>query len=213
MQVIAIVPAYNEENTVGSVVSVLNQAPLIDDIVVVSDGSTDKTVEVAIENGARVVELKENKGKGGAMKAGLEKYPADVILFLDADLIGLTREHVENLVLPVLHRDADMTVGIFEKGRFATDLAQKFAPNLSGQRAVNRWVLENISDIDMARFGVEIALNRMIEKNQIKVKEVFLENMSHVMKEEKRGVLKGLAARMKMYWEIMKYFTKTGVKK
>jgi len=213
LQVIAIVPAYNEESTVGEVINVLNQVDLIDDIVVVSDGSTDDTVKVAIEHGARVVELLENRGKGGAMKAGLEKYHADVILFLDADLIGLTREHVENLLSPILEKEADMTMGIFEKGRLATDLAQKFAPNLSGQRAVNRWVLENISDIDMVRFGVEVALNKMIEDDKIKVKEVLLKNMSHVMKEEKRGVLKGLAARMKMYWEIMRYFTKTGVKK
>ncbi len=213
MQVIAIVPAYNEANTVGTVVEALNQVELINDIVVVSDGSTDNTVEVAMEHGARVVELLENRGKGGAMKAGLEKNHADVILFLDADLIGLTKEHIERLLLPVVSKEFDMTMGIFEKGRFATDLAQKFAPNLSGQRAMGRWVLENISDIDMTRFGVEVALNKMIEQNKIKVKEVFLENMSHVMKEEKMGVLKGLAARMKMYWEIMKYFTKQGVKK
>lgn len=213
MQVIAIVPAYNEENTVGDVVKVLNEAKYIDDIVVVSDGSTDNTVEVASVNGARVIELLENRGKGGAMKAGLEKYPADIILFLDADLIGLRNDHVERLVMPVLNEKADMTVGIFEKGRFATDFAQKFAPYLSGQRAVSRWVLENISDLDMARFGVEVALNRLVEKNNIKVKEVNLEDMSHVMKEEKRGVLKGFASRMKMYWDIMKYFTKAGVKK
>lgn len=213
MRVIAIVPAYNEESTVGEVIEVLNSTELIDDIVVVSDGCTDATVEVALQHGARVVELEENRGKGGAMKAGLEKNLSDIILFLDADLIGLTRDHVEKLVMPVLKKEADMTVGIFERGRFATDFAQKFAPYLSGQRAVNRWVLENISDIDMARFGVEVALNKLVEQRNIKVEEVYLEDMSHVMKEEKRGVLKGLASRMKMYWDIMKYFTKAGVKK
>jgi polyisoprenyl-phosphate glycosyltransferase len=79
---------------------------------------------------------------------------------------------------------------------------------LSGQRAVRRSLLEQISDMDIARFGVEVALTRQIETKGIRVKEVMLPDMSHVMKEEKLGIVKGLAARIKMYWEIVKYFAK-----
>ena len=62
--------------------------------------------------------------------------------------------------------------------------------------------------MDVARFGVEVALNRFMESSDIRVKEVILYDMSHVMKEEKMGVWKGMAARMKMYWEIIKYLTR-----
>jgi hypothetical protein len=127
---------------------------------------------------------------------------------LDADLLGLTEKHVLNLVEPVINDEADMTIGIFEKGRIATDLAQKMAPYLSGQRALKFSLLEKISDLDVARFGVELALNRFMESSNIRVKEVLLYDMSHVMKEEKMGVWKGMAARMKMYWEIIKYLTR-----
>jgi glycosyltransferase involved in cell wall biosynthesis len=152
--------------------------------------------------------LVENRGKGGALKAGLDNFRADVVLFLDADLLGLTPKHVLNLLEPVINDEADMTIGIFEGGRIATDLAQKMAPYLSGQRALKFSLLERISDLDIARFGVEVALNRFMESSAIRVKEVVLHDMSHVMKEEKMGVWKGMAARMKMYWEIIKYLTR-----
>lgn len=208
METIAIIPAFNEEKTIGDVLQVLEKAALIKQIIVVSDGSTDNTVEVARNYDVEVVDLEENRGKGGALKAGLENFEADVVLFLDADLIGLTVEHVNSLLKPVLEDGVDMTIGIFEKGRIATDLAQKMAPQLSGQRAVKFSLLKQISDIDVARFGVEVALNRFMESSGTKVQEVVLSDMSHVMKEEKLGVWKGMAARMKMYWEIVKYLTR-----
>ncbi len=207
MEVIAVIPAYNEEKTIGDVLSVLQEVSLIERIIVVSDGSTDNTVEVAGSYDVDVVELKENRGKGGALQAGLENTRAKVVLFLDADLIGLTTEHVENLLLPVLQDRAEMTIGIFEKGRRATDFAQKMAPKLSGQRAIKYSLIEQISGLDVARFGVEVALNRFMESAQIRVEEVLLPDMSHVMKEEKLGMFKGMAARMKMYWEIIKSLT------
>jgi glycosyltransferase involved in cell wall biosynthesis len=208
MKSIAIIPAYNEEKTIGHVLAVLKVTPLINKIIVVSDGSTDNTVQVAKSYGVEVIELSENRGKGGAIKAGLDNNKADVVLFLDADLIGLTPKHVLDLLEPVVNDHADMTIGIFEKGRIATDLAQKMAPYLSGQRALKFSLLEQISDLDVARFGVELALNRFMESSEVRVKEVLLYDMSHVMKEEKFGVWKGMAARMKMYWEIIKYFTR-----
>ncbi len=208
MNVIAIIPAYNEEKTIGVVLSVLKEVPLVNEIIVVSDGSTDNTVKVARSYNVEVVELSENRGKGGALKAGFNIFPADIVLFLDADLLGLNPQHVHNLLSPVINEEADMTIGIFEKGRITTDLAQKMAPQLSGQRALKFYLLEKISDIDVARFGVEVALNRYMESEGIKVKEVLLTDMSHVMKEEKLGVWKGMGARMKMYWEIIKYFTR-----
>ncbi|NLX91236.1 MAG: glycosyltransferase family 2 protein [Firmicutes bacterium] len=208
MDIMAIIPAYNEERTIGNVLSALKEVSLVKKIIVVSDGSTDNTVQVARSYGVEVVELEENRGKGGALKAGLDNAKADVVLFLDADLLGLTPSHVYNLLYPVINGEADMTIGIFEKGRIATDLAQKMAPYLSGQRALKFHLLEQISDLDVARFGVEVALNRFMESSKITVKEVLLRDMSHVMKEEKLGVWKGMAARMKMYWEIIKYLTR-----
>lgn len=209
MKVAAIIPAYNEEQTIGSVLEVLVKISYINEIIVVSDGSTDATVQVAAGfEKVLVVDLLVNRGKGGAVKAGLERTSAGVILILDADLIGLSTAHVKSLLEPVLKGEALMAVGIFEKGRAATDLAQKVAPFLSGQRALKRELLQNISDLDLTRFGIEVALHSFVTENEITTEIVQLPDLSHVMKEEKLGLLKGLSARAKMYWEIIRYVAK-----
>jgi glycosyltransferase involved in cell wall biosynthesis len=207
VRVAAVIPAFNEERTVGDVVSVLKEHPLVQQVVVVSDGSTDQTAAVARAHGAEVVELTENLGKGAAIQAGIERVTADVVLFLDADLIGLTPEHVTKLLRPVLSGESEMAIGLFDGGRTATDLAQAIAPYLSGQRALRRELLEGIGDLDGAGFGVELLLTQYVRKQRYRIKAVGLKDMTHQTKEEKRGLMRGFAARMKMYWEIGKFLT------
>jgi len=200
----AIIPAYNEGTTISEIIEVVRQVPLVHEIIVVDDGSSDDTAKVAETSGAKVISLRENIGKGGAMMVGVNNTDAGVVLFLDADLIGLKPHHVVDLLLPVLEGRAEMTVGIFENGRLATDLAQFIAPYLSGQRAVKRDLLRHLSNLELTRFGVEVALTRFVKSAGISVAEVELRDMSHVMKEEKLGVFRGFLARLKMYWEIAK---------
>lgn len=204
VKAIAVIPAYNEEETLGEIIHVLNEVNLISRVVVISDGSTDETARVARQSGAEVIELQENVGKGGALQKGIERADAEIYLFLDGDLLGLQPRHVEDLLRPVYQGEAEMTLGIFESGRRMTDLALQVAPYLSGQRAVHRTVLEAISGLDTSRFGVEMALTRHIKTHDIKVQEVPLRNLSHRMKEEKLGLIPGFIARLKMYWEILK---------
>lgn len=209
MSVVAVIPAYNEGKTIGDVLRVVKEVNQIEEIIVVSDGSTDNTVEISKAMGARVIELKKNLGKGGALKAGIDEAEGEVILFLDADLIGLKKEHIIKLIKPVIENEADMTVGIFAKGRIVTDIAQKIAPFLSGQRAVSKKVIEDMSNLEVARYGVEVALTKYVENSNLKVKNIVLEDLTHVMKEEKLGLIKGLTARMKMYIDIIKYMLKS----
>lgn len=210
MRISVIIPAYNEAKTIGDVLSAVTICRLIDEVIVVSDGSTDETVTIARKfKGVKVVELRENRGKGGAMKAGLDQTRHEIILFLDADLMGLKEAHITALLEPILKGEAVMSLGLFEKGRVATDLAQKVAPYLTGQRALQRDLLAHISDLDLSRFGVEVALHRYVESNNLTVALVNLPDLSHLMKEEKLGLWKGLAARGKMYWEILRYAART----
>jgi hypothetical protein len=111
---------------------------------------------------------------------------------------------VRALIGPVLGGTADATVGVFEGGRLPTDLAQALAPFLSGQRAVRRPLLGHVALEDDAGFGVELAIHRTLKKLGVTVQEVVLKDVSQILKEEKRGLYKGLAARMKMYWEILR---------
>jgi glycosyltransferase involved in cell wall biosynthesis len=206
MKTVCIIPAYNEERTIGGVIETVKSVGLVDDIIVISDGSIDSTAKIAREMGVNIIELNINRGKGAALKAGIDNTNADILLFLDADLIGLNVEHVNSLIYPVLNNEVDMTVGLFESGRFLTDLAQKVAPNLSGQRALKKCLIQRVSNMDMTRYGIEVALTRIAEREHYNYKTVYLKDMTHIMKEEKLGFTRGFAERMKMYWQIMKCF-------
>jgi glycosyltransferase involved in cell wall biosynthesis len=117
-RVVVIIPAFNEERNVGSVVLRLRQ--LFDTVIVVNDGSHDATEEVARLAGAEVISHPKNRGYGAAIKSGLaaaqELNPRAVVL-MDAD--GQHRfEDVRDLVRPILDDDADVAVGSrFADGR------------------------------------------------------------------------------------------------
>lgn len=205
MKVTAIVPAYNEEKTIASVVDVLVAAKEIDQVVVVSDGSTDCTGVVASESGATVITLPQNLGKGGALAAGVKVAEGDYIMFIDADLIGFSQDHIQKLLAPIITGQAQATLGVFRKGRLATDWAHKLAPGLSGQRVLKASLLEDMTGVEASRFGVEVALNRLLARRQVKTVAVDLPFLTQIMKEEKLGFWKGFGARLKMYKEIISY--------
>lgn len=210
MNVSAVIPAYNEEGRIGAVIDVVKRCAIIDQIIVVSDGSTDKTAEVAASiDGVTALTLMRNLGKGGAMLEGVRHADSEVILFLDADLIGLRPEHVEALVAPVVNGAAGMSIGVFRGGRKCTDWAQMITPYISGQRALLRDDFLSIPNLQSARYGVEVALGRHARECGIKIEMVTITGVTHPMKEEKIGLLRGAFSRSKMYWEIMKLVFRT----
>jgi glycosyltransferase involved in cell wall biosynthesis len=205
LSIAVVVPAYNEEARLGSVLSVLLAAPGLDEIVVVNDGSRDGTAAVARGFGAvRLVDLPENRGKGAAMRCGALATTADLLLFLDADLIGLRPDHVGDLVGPVLAGEAAMTVGVFRGGRLATDISHFLVSYISGQRALHRDLFLAIPGLTTSRSGVETAITKYVRARGLAVRNVAMYGVTHPMKEEKLGPLPGFKARLRMYWEIGK---------
>ncbi len=205
MSIAVVVPAYNEEARIGEVLRALTAAPELDEIVVVNDGSRDGTGEVARTFAAvRTLDLPENRGKGAAMHCGALATEAELLLFLDADLIGLRPDHVGDLLRPVRDGEAAMTVGIFRGGRLATDLSHFLVSYISGQRALSRELFLAIPSITTARSGVETAITKYVKARGLPVRNVPMYGVTHPMKEEKLGAIPGFKARLKMYWEIGK---------
>ncbi len=198
-------PAYNERDRISNVLEAIKSASMIDEIIVVSDGSTDGTFEmVDADPEVKAVKLEKNLGKGGAMRAGAKSTDAEIILFLDADLIGLDGEKVDALVSPVVENKADMAIGIFKGGRGFTDIAQFLTPYISGQRAMRREVFLDIPRLENVRSGVETAITKYFRSRKLKVKRVTLKGCTHTMKEEKLGLFKGFICRLRMYYDISK---------
>ncbi|HEY3331262.1 MAG TPA: glycosyltransferase family 2 protein [Capsulimonadaceae bacterium] len=204
MIVAAIIPAHNEAARVAKVLETVLGTPGVDQIILVDDGSTDGTAAVASKYArVRVERLEKNRGKGGAMLHGASlAVDADVLLFLDADLIGLTSAHVCALINPVVTGAADMALGKFTGGRGATDLAQFLVPFITGQRAIRRTLFQSIPDLDRVGFGIEMAITLHVKAACRPVMTVLLPGVTHPMKEEKLGFIRGVRARGKMYAEM-----------
>jgi len=208
-KVSAIVPAFNEEANIGRVLEVLSSCPLIDEIIVVDDGSTDGTSRVVMGfRDVHLIHLEENRGKANAIYQGIRGATGDILLFVDADLVGLTSQHIEVLVEPVFLGTADMTLGIFHKGRVPTDMAQKIAPELSGQRAIRRECLNEFPFHRYSGYQLEVALTRWAQKRNLRIQKVSLEGVTHRTKEEKMGPSRGILWRLQMYWDILRALVK-----
>jgi polyisoprenyl-phosphate glycosyltransferase len=209
MAISVIVPAYNEAGRIGAVLEPILASRLVDEVIVVDDGSEDATGEEAARFPVRLIRLPENRGKAAALDAGVSVARNDTYLFLDADLVGLKTEHVDQLLRAYIDGRLDMAVGVFSDGRRNTDLAQKINPYASGQRVLPRRLWERAKEnVHEMNFGIEIALSRLAAREGWNKEYVKLAGVTHVLKEEKRGLAKGLADRLRMYGDMIKWLFK-----
>ena len=180
------IPARDEGSTVGSVVRAVVQPfldraggnGLVDEVIVLDDGSTDDTAEQAGDAGARVVRGPHGPGgKGQAMAAALDAAVGEVIVFLDADVANTTPAFVTGMLGPLLLFDHIALVkGVYTRplhgeptgGGRVTELVARpvlelLFPELSevrqplaGETAAHRWVFEKVGFAD--GYGVELGL-------------------------------------------------------
>lgn len=205
MRTTAVIAAWNEEKTIADVLRALTGSPLIDEIIVVSDGSTDRTVEICRGfEGVRTVSLHSNHGKGFAMAVGVANATNDVLFFCDGDMYNITQEHITALITPVLRGECDMNIGIRNRGavRNFMHLKMKCGPVLSGIRVMKRSVFETVPPQYQARYKVEAALNCFCSKARFRQQQTIIHGLDHVKKEWKMGFLPGVQARVVMYREI-----------
>lgn len=122
--VVAIVPAYNRADTVSATVTALRTIADVLDIIVIDDGSRDRTAAQAAAAGARVIELARNHGKGAAVAAGIAASGApEIYLLIDADL-GASAAHADKLLTPIIAGATDMAIAVFavdEPGESGTE--------------------------------------------------------------------------------------------
>ena len=209
MRVAAVIPAWNEADTIAGVVGVARDASLVDEVVVVDNASTDATARVASKAGARVV-FELEKGKGQAMRAGVAASDADVVVFLDADLLGLTPEHIDDLVRPVLDGEVAMACGLFDRGPFANVVFLRGLPVLTGQRALRRDLFEQLDLTEIRGYRVEAALNSLVAQLELPRRDLVCIGLWHRTKEEKyaspaTGFLHKQAMLLTAVWSYVAY--------
>lgn len=200
----AIVAAYNEENTIADVILALTRHPLIDEVIVVSDGSRDRTVEIARGFDIKTVALKENHGKGYAMAVGVAHARNDILFFCDGDMFNVTDETIASLIEPVLQGDCDMNIGVRDRGPTLNfiHLKAKCGPVLSGIRVMRREIFETVPVQYQSHYKIEAALNCFCAGAGYRQQETIIYDLGHVTKESKRGLRRGLRQRWDMSREV-----------
>lgn len=183
-KVLAIIPAFNEEQKISATIQGLKQIDSVTKIIVIDDGSTDSTRKIAIESGAEVIGLEKNVGKGTALRQSLIKLKGDSLLLVDAD-IGFSAKNAYPLINALEEEGADMVVGILppSKKSGGMGLARKFAAwsimkktglvmnaPLSGQRAIRTSALRE--NYLKNGFGLEVGLTIGFINDNKKVIEV-----------------------------------------
>jgi glycosyltransferase involved in cell wall biosynthesis len=207
--VAAIIPAWNEAETIGPVIAAARQARTVAEVIVVDNGSADDTAEVAAVHGATVV-FEPIQGKGEAMRRGVEATAASIIVFLDADLLGLRPGHVDRLVSRILRGRADMACGLCDRGSFRNTLQLHHLPVLSGQRALRRELFEALEPNEASGYKVEAALNSLVAQRKLRRHLQILTGVRHRTKEEKAknpvtGFLRKLVMLLSACWSYASF--------
>ena len=187
-KLLIIIPAYNEELTIGSVVALSLK---YGDVLVVDDGSNDRTTQIAQTVGATVIRHEQNRGKAEALKTGFEyalSADYDIVVTIDAD--GQHNpDEIPHLIKPIVRDEADLVIGsrylneskkkipLYRRlGLWVLNKGTNLATNIevdsqSGFRAMNRKTLKTLN-LDSKGYLVETDMIVKAKEKGIRLREV-----------------------------------------
>tara|TARA_Y100000739_G_C20531790_1_gene429285 strand:- start:363 stop:1055 length:693 start_codon:yes stop_codon:yes gene_type:complete len=221
-----IIPALNEENSIGQVINSLPK--IYYQLIVVDNGSNDSTRKIAKKNGA-IVLIEKNRGYGNACLKGiqfLKKTPPDIVVFLDGDFSDFPQE-IKKIIKPIEQKKVDFVIGsriksLREKGSmtpqqiFGNKLAcfllkliygGKFT-DLGPFRAIKWDTLMDLNMIDKT-YGWTIEMQLKVLRKKISYAEAPVRYRKRIGNSKISGTLKGsLLAGIKIIGWIVKYYFK-----
>jgi glycosyltransferase involved in cell wall biosynthesis len=204
-RVSCVIPVYNEGKRISGVLAAIIAHPLVSEVIVVDDGSTDETVRIvrATEE-VRLVALDQNRGKSWALHAGMKASTGQVLLLVDGDLIGLTAAHITALISPVIEGRADISMSLRENTPRLWRLIG--LDYISGERVMMRDLLDNRLEAIQAlpKFGFEVFLNGLCIERKCRIAIVPWKGVRSPFKNAKYGFLSGVLADIRMISDIFR---------
>lgn len=177
-----IIPAFNEEENIEIVIKTTQKSEHVIEVIVVDNLSTDRTEEVSLKAGAKVIKC-NNQGKGYAMEKGLSEAKGEIIVFLDADIPCYSEDVVQLLSKPIFEEDIDFVKSTFDRaGGRVTELVAKpmlkllypelgyISQPLSGMIAGKREIFENL--VFEKDYGVDVGILLDVANMKRKMKQI-----------------------------------------
>lgn len=224
MKIIVVIPAYNEERSIGLVVAAIPRPP-VNGIIVANNNSTDRTAEVASAAGAEVVNELE-AGYGAACHRGVsaaQQRGAELIVFIDGDYSDYPEE-IPTLIAPIVSGEVDMVIGsriLGQRERGALTPQQRFGgwlacklmrlffgaryTDLGPFRAITMTALDRINMQDR-NYGWTVEMQIKAVRAGLRVKEIPVRYRKRIGKSKISGTVKGVVmAGYKIITTIFKY--------
>ena len=202
-----VIAAYNEETRISEVLKVVEHHPLIDEVIVVNDGSKDKTSEVVKKFDVKLIENEHNMGKTLTVKRGISLAKNDLIMMLDADLMGLESDSITKLAKPVLDGRVEWTLSVRGNSLLIYKLAKM--DHVSGERIIPKEFFDDpeIWSKPEIGYGLETLLNKSLIDRKKTFCSVYLPELIVTTKVTKDGFWKGFIGEFKMLYQIRQVMT------
>lgn len=204
IKITCIIPAYNEGKRIKNVLNAVKGHPLIDETIVINDGSKDDTSSQAKRfKSVKVIDLKKNVGKTAAVVHGIKAAKNDMIVMLDSDLIGIKKEHITRLIMPVLEDKADTSISLQGNSLFIYRLIG--LDFVSGQRLFEKKIMTDYKRLEkLPGFGLESYMNSIIIEKKMRIAIINWADVNNTRKSEKMGFFAGIKAELRMIVQIIK---------
>ena len=207
----AIIPVYNEAPRVAKVLDAVIGHALVDEVIVINDGSSDDSEAVLkARPSIRLISYRPNRGKSHAALMGLRAAKNELVMILDADLLGLTPRNITDLIEPVAAGDADMSLTLRQNSLhiyrfFGLDF-------VSGERVFHKYIIRDLETLGrLPGYGLESFLNEIVVQKKMRLKVVRWDNVICPRKSAKVGWWAGTTADFQMVWSIISYLSLPGV--
>jgi glycosyltransferase involved in cell wall biosynthesis len=197
--------AYNEADKIANILRAVDGHPLLSEIIVVNDGSTDDTAVLARSfPNVTLISYPTNRGKTYALSRGMAAARGDHLMLIDADLAGLTAADIFALAEPVAAGRTQVSISLR-----ANSLALYRALGLdfvSGERLIPAWLVRpHVSKMEhLPRWGGEAFINTLITQARLAIAVVDWPGVFNIRKAQKVGTWRGLMAELAMTADVFR---------